>query len=162
MTVSGGLLMYGIPNMKLEKTAIVDRRARSQLRSEGVDLRDCNANVGGDPEFDIARKLFEPTTTRSCSPDGRDQAARSGRFPGRDLEGIHFAMEFPSCKNTKSLLDSESRGQGTYIDAEGQERHRHRRRRHGHRLHRHVDSARLHADGELRAPAEAARRARVG
>ena len=79
----GGLLMYGIPNMKLDK-GVVDRRV-NLMREEGVEFVTC-AHVGKKEDL---TKPFDPT----------------GRTPGRDLDGIQFAMNFLT-RNTKSLLDS--------------------------------------------------------
>ena len=86
----GGLLMYGIPNMKLEKTAIVERRL-DQLRAEGVTFV-CNANVGVDPEFDIAKIRSEHDAL--ILGDRRDQAARS-RDRGARAQGDPFRDGLP-------------------------------------------------------------------
>ncbi len=95
----GGLLMYGIPNMKLDKVGVVERRVEL-LRQEGVEFV-TNADVGKDIDpkqlqNDSDALLF---TTGATSP-------RDLPIPGRELNGVHFAMEFLT-KNTKSLLDSE-------------------------------------------------------
>ena len=73
---------------------------------------------------------------------------------GRNLKGIHFAMEFLHA-NTKSLLDSQPPGRQVHL-GEGQGRDRHRRRRHRHRLRRHVAAARLPEPPAIRDPAAAA------
>lgn len=93
----GGLLMYGIPNMKLEK-AIVERRI-SLMRAEGVNFV-VNANVGSSID---AKKMLDDF-------DGIVLACGSGKprdlqVPGRDAEGIFFAVDYLS-KVTKNLLDS--------------------------------------------------------
>ena len=141
----GGLLMYGIPNMKLDKNAVVERRL-DLLREEGIILRP------GSPWVTAATA---PSTPLNCMPI-TTRAARHRRhgtpdlpIPGRELKGIHFAMEFLTA-NTRSLLDSQSRGRQLHF-RQGQARHRHRRRRHGHRLHRHQHAPRLPQPGELRA-----------
>jgi glutamate synthase (NADPH/NADH) small chain len=103
----GGLLMYGIPNMKLEK-ATVERRLEL-LRAEGVRF-ETNANIGVtiDP-----RELLDANDAvlLACGAT----KPRDLPIPGRDLAGIHFAMEFLT-RNTKSLLDSNL-SDGKYIDA---------------------------------------------
>ena len=145
----GGLLMYGIPNMKLDKN-VVQRRVEL-MAAEGVKFV-TNCEVGDDLPG-----------RRSCATDfdavvlcgGATEAARLCRCRGRDLKGIHFAMEFLHA-NTKSLLDSKH-ADGKYISRQGQGRHRHRRRRHRHRLRRHVAAPRLQEPRAVRDPAAAAR-----
>lgn len=96
----GGLLMYGIPNMKLEKW-IVDRRIE-QMREEGVEFV-TNTEIGKDiPATDLLEK-FDSVILATGATVPNDFFAKT---PGRDLNGIHFAMEFLHA-NTKSLLDSE-------------------------------------------------------
>jgi|TARA_B100000315_G_scaffold117893_3_gene108094 NAD(P)H-dependent glutamate synthase small subunit len=98
----GGLLMYGIPNMKLDKS-VVDRRV-DLLRAEGVTFI-VNADVGGKGAngIDVADLLDKSDAlllaTGATIP--RDMAV-----PGREASGIHFAMELLQA-NTKSLLDSD-------------------------------------------------------
>ena len=107
----GGLLMYGIPNMKLDKT-IVDRRV-NLLREEGVNFI-VNADVGssGNNAAPVEQILddFDALllTTGATTP-------RDLQIPGREGDGVHFAMEF-LLKNTKSLLDSNLKD-GNYISA---------------------------------------------
>lgn len=105
----GGLLMYGIPNMKLEKK-VVERRLNI-LREEGVQFI-TNADVGNnvDPHELLANHDALLLATGATKP--RDLA-----IPGRDLRGVHFAMEFLTA-NTQSLLDSSLRN-GHFISAEG-------------------------------------------
>ncbi|MGI9250868.1 MAG: glutamate synthase subunit beta [Pseudohongiellaceae bacterium] len=111
----GGLLMYGIPNMKLEK-AVVDRRV-NLLREEGVKLV-VNSDVGGSGANGIDVEELLGTndalllTTGATTPRDLD-------IPGRAGDGIHFAMEF-LLKNTKSLLDSKLQD-GDYISAKDKE-----------------------------------------
>ncbi len=97
----GGLLMYGIPNMKLDK-GIVERRV-DLMRQEGVTFV-TNADVGDgtngtvsvtDLVDDVDALLL---TTGATVPNNLP-------IPGRELDGVHFAMEFLT-RNTKSLLDS--------------------------------------------------------
>src|SRR5262252_5736773 len=103
----GGLLMYGIPNMKLDKD-IVQRRV-DLLASEGVQFVTDTA-VGGDIPASRLREDFDAIVLCCGATQPRDLP-----IPGRELKGIHFAMEFLHA-NTKSLLDSEHRD-GNYISA---------------------------------------------
>lgn len=105
----GGLLMYGIPNMKLGK-ALVNRRV-DLLRAEGIEFV-TGAHVGENVDIQDLRAACDAIVLACGSTVPRDLP-----IPGRDLRGIHFAMEF-LWKNTRSLLDS-SLGDGRYISAEG-------------------------------------------
>ena len=91
----GGLLMYGIPNMKLDKQ-VVDRRL-DLLREEGIEFT-TNADVGGnvDPATLMAENDAILLATGATEP-------RDLPIPGRQLKGIHFAMEFLTAA-TKQLL----------------------------------------------------------
>ena len=94
----GGLLMYGIPNMKLDKN-LVERRV-NLLRSEGIEF--CvNVKVGEDITAEELKNDFDAIVLACGATQARDLAVE-----GRKLQGIHFAMEF-LLKNTRSLLDSE-------------------------------------------------------
>ena len=97
----GGLLMYGIPNMKLEKD-IVDRRV-NLLKEEGVNFV-VNADVGGngDNKVDL-EQLFNNNDALLLATGAT--TARDLNIPNREGNGIHLAMDFLR-KNTKSLLDS--------------------------------------------------------
>ena len=103
----GGLLMYGIPNMKLEKD-IVDRRVQL-LRDEGIQFRE-NTNVGKDIS---ARDLLDEHDVLLLATGATK--ARDLNIPGRDGSGVHFAMEFLTY-NTKSYLNS-GLNDGNYISA---------------------------------------------
>ena len=103
----GGLLMYGIPNMKLDKR-IVQRRI-DLMTAEGVEFV-TKANIGADIPAQKLRAEFDAMVICSGATKPRDLP-----IPGRELKGIHFAMEFLHA-NTKSLLDSEHRD-GNYISA---------------------------------------------
>nr|MDA3868471.1 glutamate synthase subunit beta [Gammaproteobacteria bacterium] len=107
----GGLLMYGIPNMKLGKD-VVQRRV-DLLHAEGVEFV-TNADVGGEGEnaIDINNLLKENGAVLLATGSTR---ARDMEIPGRDLSGIYPAMEFLTA-NTKSLLDSNLED-GRYISA---------------------------------------------
>ena len=109
----GGLLMYGIPNMKLDKT-IVQRRVNF-MAEEGVRFVTSTA-VGPDSEvtLEFLRKEFDAVILATGATVARDL-----KIPNRELEGIHFAMQFLH-RNTKSLLDSELKD-GEYISAKGKD-----------------------------------------
>ncbi len=93
----GGLLMYGIPNMKLDKKAVVLRRVQL-LEQEGVKFV-CNAHIGVTHPVDQLRKDFDAIVMCTGATLGRDLKA-----PGREAAGIHLAMEFLTA-NTKAVLD---------------------------------------------------------
>jgi glutamate synthase (NADPH/NADH) small chain len=93
----GGLLMYGIPNMKLDKREVVNRRVR-QLELEGVKFL-CNATVGENVEAQLLLRDFDATVICTGATQPRDLP-----IDGRSLEGVHFAMEFLTGA-TKALLD---------------------------------------------------------
>jgi glutamate synthase (NADPH/NADH) small chain len=83
----GGLLMYGIPNMKLDKREVVERRLRL-LEAEGVKFI-CNANVGDNVEAQLLLKDFDATVICTGATRPRDLAVA-----GRGLDGVHFAMDY--------------------------------------------------------------------
>jgi len=93
----GGLLMYGIPNMKLEKEAIVQRRLQL-LEDEGVTFQ-CNTEIGED--LPVEQLLREYDSVMLCTGATKP---RDLPIPGRELNGIHFAMDFLTA-NTQALLD---------------------------------------------------------
>jgi glutamate synthase (NADPH) small chain len=93
----GGLLMYGIPNMKLDK-ALVGRR-NDLMAAEGVEFRP-NSWVGQNVDAEQLVADYDAVLLACGSTNPRDLPV-----PGRDLDGIHFAMEFLHA-NTKTLLDS--------------------------------------------------------
>ncbi len=105
----GGLLMYGIPNMKLEKN-IIYRRV-NLMKEEGITFI-TNANVGKD--IKPARLLKEYDAIVLCCGAGNP---RDIKAEGRDAEGIYFAVDFLKA-TTKSLLDSNLQD-GKYISAKG-------------------------------------------
>ena len=82
----GGLLRYGIPNFKMEKH-LIDRRLE-QMRGEGVVFQ-TNAHIGVAISADELRRKFDAILLAGGAEHPRDL-----RVPGRELEGIHFAMEF--------------------------------------------------------------------
>jgi glutamate synthase (NADPH/NADH) small chain len=100
---AGGLLRYGIPDFKMEKHHI-DRRVE-QMRAEGVEFR-VNAHVGasGGNGISAARLLeeFDALVVSAGSEHPRDLDV-----PGRDLDGVHFAMDFLPLQNKRVAGDSD-------------------------------------------------------
>jgi glutamate synthase (NADPH/NADH) small chain len=96
----GGLLMYGIPNMKLDKRAVVLRRIEL-LEREGVKFL-CNANVGDNVEAQLLLRDFDAIVVCSGATQPRDLPVE-----GRNLAGVHFAMDYLTA-NTRALLDGGS------------------------------------------------------
>jgi glutamate synthase (NADPH/NADH) small chain len=82
----GGLLRYGIPDYKIEKW-IVERRV-AQLEEEGIELR-TNAYVGHDPTTEELRREFDAIVLAVGALQGRNLPV-----PGRELDGVHLAMEY--------------------------------------------------------------------
>jgi glutamate synthase (NADPH/NADH) small chain len=82
----GGLLMYGIPDFKLEKSRVW--RRIDQMRAEGVEFR-TSANVGFNVAVDELRRDYDAMLLT-----GGATAPRDLKIPGRELAGVHFAMEF--------------------------------------------------------------------
>jgi glutamate synthase (NADPH/NADH) small chain len=107
----GGLLMYGIPNMKLDKQQVVLRRIQ-QLEAEGITFV-CNTEVGKNYPAESLLKEFDATVICTGATKPRDLP-----IPGRELKGIHFAMDFLTA-NTKALLDQHKNG--SFIDATGKD-----------------------------------------
>src|SRR5277367_5220080 len=103
----GGLLMYGIPNMKLDKNEVVLRRLKV-LEDEGVKFV-CNTEVGKNLPAEKLLKEFDAVILATGATKPRDLP-----IEGRQLKGIHFAMDFLTA-NTKSILDSHKNG--SFIDA---------------------------------------------
>jgi glutamate synthase (NADPH/NADH) small chain len=93
----GGLLMYGIPDFKLEK-AKVWRRVR-QMEEEGIEFR-CSANVGGNVPTQELVDDYDAILLCGGSTLGRDLP-----IPGRDLDGVHFAMDFLPQQNKRNAGD---------------------------------------------------------
>ena len=102
----GGLLMYGIPNMKLEKH-IIDRKIRI-MEQEGVTFV-TGADVGKDVKPAKLLKDYDRVILACGAKNPRDIKA-----PGRDAKGIYFAVDFLSGV-TKSLLDSDLKDK-KYVD----------------------------------------------
>ena len=105
----GGLLMYGIPNMKLEKQ-IIDRKV-AIMKEEGVEFI-TNANVGKEVKAAKLLKDYDRVVLACGAKNPRDIKAN-----GRDAKGIYFAVDFLT-STTKSLLNSELKD-NAYISAKG-------------------------------------------
>jgi glutamate synthase (NADPH/NADH) small chain len=104
---AGGLLMYGIPNMKLDKSVV--QRRTNLMAAEGVKFV-INSNVGDDYSSNELMDSFDAVVLCGGATRPRDLPLEN-----RELTGIHFAMEFLR-GNTKSLLDS-NREDGRYLSA---------------------------------------------
>ncbi|OED36445.1 glutamate synthase [Chromatiales bacterium (ex Bugula neritina AB1)] len=109
----GGLLMYGIPNMKLDKDRVVNRRVE-MLRTEGVEFK-VNKNIADGSNGSIDVKTLEATHDAVLFCTGATVPRDLKDTPGRELSGVHFAMDFLT-GNTRSLLDS-NHSDGKYISA---------------------------------------------
>lgn len=107
----GGLLMYGIPNMKLDKS-VVQRRV-DLMAAEGVSFV-TGTEVGIDYPVDQLKREYDAVILCGGATKPRDLPVE-----GRALNGVHFAMDFLHA-NTKSLLDSDHRDDN-YISAKGKD-----------------------------------------
>lgn len=105
----GGLLMYGIPNMKLEKQYV--ERKISIMKEEGVEFV-TGTDVGKDIKADKILKDYDRVILACGASNPRDIKA-----PGREAKGIYFAVDFLKA-TTKSLLDTGLQ-EGTYISTKG-------------------------------------------
>lgn len=107
----GGLLMYGIPNMKLQKE-IVQRRA-DLMAAEGVVFR-TGCDVGRDVSAQELLEGYDAVILACGAKNPRDLSV-----PGREIKGIYFAVDFLA-STTKSLLDN-GLAKGSYLDAAGKD-----------------------------------------
>lgn len=107
----GGLLTYGIPNMKLDKSVV--KRRVDLMTAEGVKFV-TNTEIGTDIPAPDLKEKFDALILAGGATKPRDLP-----IDGRDLEGIHFAMDFLHA-DTKSMLDSNHKD-GNYISAEGKD-----------------------------------------
>ena len=89
----GGLLFYGIPNFKLEKDIV--RRRMNLMKEEGI-IFECGVNVGSDISFNYLIRRFEAVLLT-----GGTQLPCDLDIPGRDLDGIIFAMQFLRSQNKR-------------------------------------------------------------
>jgi glutamate synthase (NADPH) small chain len=107
----GGLMMYGIPNMKLDKNTV--QRRVDIMAAEGVKFV-TGTEIGKDYPTDKLTKEFDAVVLCGGATKPNDLPVE-----GRNLKGVHFAMEFLHA-NTKSLLDSRLQD-GNYISAKGKD-----------------------------------------
>ncbi|MEK6718080.1 MAG: glutamate synthase subunit beta, partial [candidate division NC10 bacterium] len=105
----GGLLRYGIPEFKMEKR-ILDRRLEI-LRKEGINFR-VNANVGVNVPVETLRGEFDAILLAAGATLPRDL-----KVPGRELKGIHFAMEYLPLQNRR--CEEDQIPEGEFITAKG-------------------------------------------
>ena len=94
----GGLMMYGIPNMKLEKT-VIERRVNI-LKEEGITFKTC-INIGVDVKYNELDKEYDAIVVTIGASKPRDLKAT-----GRELNGIHFAVKYLT-NNTKRIVGSQ-------------------------------------------------------
>jgi len=99
----GGLLRYGIPDFKLEKW-VIDRRLE-QMREEGV-VFETGVNAGVDVSAGYLRRTFDAIVLATGATVPRDLP-----IPGRNLGGIHFAMDFLTRQNKESAGDAIPEGE---------------------------------------------------
>ena len=97
----GGLLRYGIPDFKMEKR-LIDRRM-AQMAAEGVVFR-TSVEIGVDVAMDELIAQFD-----AVAMTGGAEASRDLDVPGRELAGIHFAMDYLPQQNKRNAGDSEAR-----------------------------------------------------
>ena len=106
----GGLLQYGIPNMKLSKDAV--QRRVEKMEAEGITFV-TNANVGEDIDPKQLQNDFDAVLLACGATKPRDLP-----IPNREVKGVHFAMEFLT-GNTKQIVHGDSLGD--FISAEGKD-----------------------------------------
>lgn len=106
---AGGLLRYGIPDFKMEKH-LIDRRL-AQMQQEGVTFH-CGVNVGVDMTVDELTGRHDAVVLAGGAEKPRDLP-----LPGRDLDGVHFAMDFLSQQNRR--VSGEPNGTNEPILATG-------------------------------------------
>lgn len=99
----GGLLMYGIPDFKLEKSVV--RRRIHLMEEEGVQFR-TNAHVGMNVSAAEIKNSFDTVVLATGATKPRDL-----NVPGRDLKGVHFAMEYLPLQNKRNQGDQISENQ---------------------------------------------------
>ncbi|MBD3420748.1 MAG: glutamate synthase small subunit [Chitinivibrionales bacterium] len=95
----GGILRYGIPDFKLEKW-IIDRRL-DQMKAEGVEFA-ANVKIGEDLSARYLKRMFDAIILTMGAGEPRDL-----KVPGRELDGIHFAMDFLTLNNKYVAGDLE-------------------------------------------------------
>ncbi len=105
----GGLMRYGIPDFKLDKK-IIDRRM-SQMATEGVVFR-ANTHIGVDITADKLLEEFDAVVLTGGSEQPRDLP-----IPGRELEGVHFAMDF--LRTNSRRVQGDKIPEEDFISAQG-------------------------------------------
>jgi glutamate synthase (NADPH/NADH) small chain len=100
----GGLLVYGIPDFKMEK-GMIERRVR-QMEAEGVTFH-CNVHVGRDVTAKSLEEGHDALLLAGGSEHPFDFFAKS---PGRDLDGIHYAMSFLPQQNRRNAGEAQAEG----------------------------------------------------
>jgi glutamate synthase (NADPH/NADH) small chain len=106
---AGGLLRYGIPDFKMSKQ-LIDRRVK-QMEAEGVTFH-CNRHVGADTDVAELERTYDAVLLAGGSEHPRDLPV-----PGRELDGVHFAMDFLRQQNKR--VSKEDLGNVQPILAEG-------------------------------------------
>ena len=144
----GGLLRYGIPAFKLEKRHL-DRRL-DQMRAEGTEFR-CGVEAGTDVSAETLRSSFDADRA-----GGGARVPRDLPMPGRELDGIHQAMEYLPLSNRVVAADPGDAGRPGHQRARAARGH-HRRRRHRRGLPGHRAPAGRGLGDPARDPAPAAR-----
>lgn len=109
----GGLLMYGIPNMKLDKEKVVQRRV-NLLAEEGISFV-TSCEIGKDITAEQLKEEYDAVVFCTGATKPRDLP-----IPGRELNGVHFAMEFLT-KNTSHVLDHKFDGTIPELNAAGKD-----------------------------------------
>jgi glutamate synthase (NADPH/NADH) small chain len=94
----GGLLMYGIPDFKLEKSRVW--RRIKQMEAEGIEFR-CNSDVGGNVSVQSLRDEYDAIVLCGGATQPRDLP-----IPGRNFKGVHYAMEFLPQQNKRNQGDT--------------------------------------------------------
>ena len=113
----GGLLTYGIPNMKLDKREVVERRL-ALMRAEGVKFM-ANANVGDGANGGLDAAALRDEHDALLLATGAT-VPRDLPIPGRELGGVHFAMDYLTA-NTQRLLSETQAPPPGYVSAAGKE-----------------------------------------
>ena len=111
----GGLLMYGIPNMKLDKVGVVERRV-GLMTAEGVEFR-CGVSIGESQEWSVTRLKADFDAVVLCCGA---TLPRDLPIENRGAPGVHFAMEFLAA-NTKHQLDRGFDGTNPGLNATDKE-----------------------------------------
>jgi len=109
----GGLLMYGIPNMKLDKQEVVERRVKL-MEDEGVEFR-CSVAIGADEDWTVQRLRDEFDAVVLCCGATKP---RDLPIENREAPGVHFAMDFLT-DNTQHQLDHGFDGSNPELNATG-------------------------------------------